>query len=435
MLYDIDQIDQIQSSLGINVPRHEVTFSTECTFSSDFLFRHSDAAQTKDTEISFLEPDPDKAAEPYQNLILSKAHAFSDLTNIEVERLTTRSEVPITVVGQVVHEDEKLVYANVSLKMGKDQILLNLERIPEYSLFPGQILSVSGTSDEHVFYAQEIHTFPHNSMQTENSHAWTYDEPIKCAVIRGPFSNDGDLEFNPLERALKYIKNKKSSIAVAILIGPFVDANCSALESGQINSTKLKINDGLVKGLMEELKRYIEEKLKGILKVILIPSLQDIGTIDPLPQFFPFTSSNSSPQVITLPNPSSFKINDIEIGVIPYDVIRELVKETLHKYPRPVNKLEVALTQIIEQRSFCPVYPSDIPIDIGKIAELQMKCLPNILLVGTTMGLPDSSEIQGVKCVNAKPLMNKNNQLNATILTLFPPSRANRVAVNHINIP
>jgi hypothetical protein len=136
-----------------------------------------------------------------------------------------------------------------------------------------------------------------------------------------------------------------------------------------------------------------------------------------------------------LSNPCSFRINDLEIGVLPFDVIRELAKETLFKYPGIVNKIEMALNQVIEQRSFCPIYPSSIPIDIGKIESIQMKSLPNALLVGTSLGLSNYIDIQGVRCINSRTLINKKEPLNAVLLTLYPPSRVtSRVEVDNINI-
>jgi hypothetical protein len=402
-------------------------YSHEFTLTSDYCDRPYSA-------VDFLEPDPVKASEAYTNLIHNKAQGFSDNTNIEVSRLSTRSEVPITVVGQVVHGDEKLVRANVSLKVGNDKVQLNLDYIQEYFLFPGQIVPVTGTSDGEVFYAQQIHKFPYSMMERDRSYSWRGEQPIKCAVIRGPFSHDGDLEFEPLLKALKHIEERQDSIGVAVLIGPFVDADSSTMESGEIHSTLLNINDGTVRELMTKLIAHIESKLKRIRKIVLIPSLQDIATIDPLPQFFDYYRSENS-KVIVLSNPCSFRINDLEIGVLPFDVIRELAKETLFKYPGIVNKIEMALNQVIEQRSFCPIYPSSIPIDIGKIESIQMKSLPNALLVGTSLGLSNYIDIQGVRCINSRTLINKKEPLNAVLLTLYPPSRVtSRVEVDNINI-
>lgn len=416
-----------------NVPKTapRSNFSHEFTLTSDYQ-------GVPQSDVDFLEPDPIKASEAYTNLIHNKAQGFSDNTNIEVSKLDTRSEVPITVVGQVVHEDEKLVRANVSLKVGNEKVQLNLDHISEYFLFPGQILPVTGTSTGQVFYAQEIHRFPHNMIEIDRSFTSRNQLPVKCVVIRGPFSYDGDFEFEPLERALNYIGGNKDSIGVAVLIGPFVDADCSAMESGEINSKLLKISDGTVKELMNKLIGHIVSKLAGIKKIVFIPSLQDIAIIDPLPQFLntdiKFNLITTS-QVILLPNPCSFRINDLEIGVLPFDVIRELAKETLFMYPGRVNKIEMALNQVIEQRSFCPIYPSSIPIDIGKIESIQMKSLPNALLVGTSLGLANYIDIQGVRCINSRALINKKDPLNAVLLTLYPPSRVtSRVEVDHINI-
>ena len=63
-------------------------------------------------------------------------------------------------------------------------------------------------------------------------------------------------------------------------------------------------------------------------------------------------------------NPQTFRVNDISIGVINADIVKDLCMNLVIKESKE-PKIEVALKSILQQRTYYPLYPSNpkSPID------------------------------------------------------------------------
>lgn len=93
---------------------------------------------------------------------------------------------------------------------------------------------------------------------------------------------------------------------------------------------------------------------------------------------------------IVVGNPSMFNINDISIGVINSDIIKDLVLSFVTKETK-TPKIEVALRSILEQRTFYPLYPGNprAPIELEQYKQLMFPGLqvPDILITPSDLML------------------------------------------------
>ena len=61
-------------------------------------------------------------------------------------------------------------------------------------------------------------------------------------------------------------------------------------------------------------------------------------------------------QAVVVGNPSTFRLNDLKIGVINADLIKDMCSGLLSKNMDP-PKIDLSLRGILEQRTMYPVYP------------------------------------------------------------------------------
>lgn len=116
---------------------------------------------------------------------------------------------------------------------------------------------------------------------------------------------------------------------------------------------------------------YIDSQISKDTQVVLVPSTNEISHIYPLPQpslatknFAGSRMSTSRNMPVLASNPSIIKINDISIGFINSDVIKDMCINMCVKNPTPVAgqpqnrpKIDMVLQSMLQQKSFYPLYP------------------------------------------------------------------------------
>jgi hypothetical protein len=147
-------------------------------------------------------------------------------------------------------------------------------------------------------------------------------------------------------------------------MGPFLDINNKDIETGDLYYQNTDQSRVYVthEQIFKDLINTIHKELNGIkTKVILIPSHKDLHHFEPLPQC-PFPSwyfpSSQYPSFHSFPNPSTLQLNDLKIGLINADIIKDLCSCMLPKNMEP-PKIDLSLRAIMEQRSFYPLYPGN----------------------------------------------------------------------------
>lgn len=93
---------------------------------------------------------------------------------------------------------------------------------------------------------------------------------------------------------------------------------------------------------------------------------------------------------ILLGNPQLFRINDINIGVINSDVIKDLCVSSLNKAISG-GKIENCVKSLLQQRSFYPLYPgnSQTPVEWEQFSKMMFPSgvTPDILITPSQLKL------------------------------------------------
>ena len=156
-------------------------------------------------------------------------------------------------------------------------------------------------------------------------------------------------------------KVKQENPHVLVLCGPFVDGLNEDVKSGLIsyrNSTgQLEFLD--FDDIFSKVMQYIHSELsqqRFKTKVVIVPSAREIHHIKPMPQTaFAQSKFPAGMEPILLGNPQLFRINDINIGVVNADIVKDLCTQTHNKASG--SKIDGSVKSILQQRSFYPLYP------------------------------------------------------------------------------
>ena len=89
------------------------------------------------------------------------------------------------------------------------------------------------------------------------------------------------------------------------------------------NSTVFMDFDDLFSQIMTYIKTFFNQN-KLTTKLVMVPSAREINHFSPLPQ--PAYASNLMPKdldVTLIGNPQTFRVNDITIGILNADIVKE----------------------------------------------------------------------------------------------------------------
>ena len=68
--------------------------------------------------------------------------------------------------------------------------------------------------------------------------------------------------------------------------------------------------------------------------------------------------TRGSDQVVLLANPQTFRINDITVGVVNADIIKDICGSIVTKQCNE-SKIDLSLKSILQQRTYYPIYPGN----------------------------------------------------------------------------
>ena len=282
------------------------------------------------------------------------------------------------------------------------RVRLDVRKLSKFDLYPGQIVVVRGTTNENgsEMIAEEI--FENGSPESTTSSVRelkVYNDtllsnsPVEMLVAAGPFCVVDNLEFDPLEDFGDVVIEKKPD--VVLLIGPFVDTSNTKIQLGDIN-----LDDGeggKMPVTFADLFRFrVTAVLERILpevpgcRVLIVPSCDDAHHQCTYPQakfdledllYDGCDRELIESRVTLLPNPSVFKINELEFGVNSADVMRHLLREDVCRVPQDQKKPPFTARlpfHLWHQRSFYPLYPAgqnasgqpEIAVDLGRAEQL-----------------------------------------------------------------
>lgn len=143
---------------------------------------------------------------------------------------------------------------------------------------------------------------------------------------------------------------------------------------------------------------------------------------------------------IRLNNPSTFRINDITIGSVNADVIKELTLSTVTKDVKTA-KVDLAWRSILEQRTYYPVYPANpsTPIEWSQFKHMMFPddIIPDLLLIPSDLML--LAKVSTAVCsyrvrisrdvsVSIQECSSKGKRLVLMLISLLTRSRRRKVA-------
>ncbi|KAF2031196.1 DNA polymerase alpha, subunit B [Setomelanomma holmii] len=261
------------------------------------------------------------------------------------------------------------------------RVPLNVEGLINYNFFPGQIVALRGTNASgDAFVVSEILSLPllnqpatkPDELDTINSRYLDTPDadpdnirPLTVLIASGPYTIDQNLDFAPLHT---FLDNAAEAYADSvILVGPFLDAEHPQIRTGDFDPPP---NSSPDQATMTDLFRhYISSALQDFSKrvptcnVILVPSLRDAHhhhAAFPQDKFIKkelgLGAAGKMVQCVT--NPMTLSMNEMTVGMSSIDILDMLRREELASdKAKTVNIYERCARNVIEQRSFLPLFP------------------------------------------------------------------------------
>ncbi|OQR96341.1 DNA polymerase subunit alpha B [Achlya hypogyna] len=342
--------------------------------------------------------------------------------DIEFGALGDPSPAPVTVVGRIVCEaaEGKLNSSVVQLEgarhlCGGQRVQLDLSKVPSFEVFPGKIVAVEGIYSDlrnPMTVRQVIDpsvlptpTSTKGELRTlQNQHGG----PVRIFTAAGPFTPNTDANYQPLQDLLAVAMKEQPD--VVILVGPFIDANHASFKDGiaMYEDTLVSFDDIFLLHIMARINQLLAAVPH--VHVVLIPSLRDVNHAYVYPQP-PFEKAKTletleSPsyekRVHLMPNPCTFSVQGVVIGVTSSDILLELGGAELNRAPQSTQQRLFRLSeQVLRQKSFFPLFPStaETPLDLKYLPQYQMPVTPDILILPSVLNRFCGS-VQNTLCIN-----------------------------------
>lgn len=275
------------------------------------------------------------------------------------------------------------------------RVPLNLDNLHSYNFFPGQIVALRGTNASGDFFTvNEILPLPllnqpaskptdldtHNArlLDTPDSDPAS-TRPLTILIAAGPYTTDTSLDFSPLHTLLE--NAIESAADAVILVGPFLDAEHPLIRTGDFDIPP-HVTSPDHATLTDVFRHYISSAIQNFTSrlptcsVILVPSLRDAHhrhAAFPQDKFVK-RELGLGKQVQCVTNPMTLSMNEVIFGVSSLDVLDLLRREELvGGEARKTKVYERGARNVIEQRSFLPVFPPTGRERLGQVAGVEEK--------------------------------------------------------------
>ncbi|KAK3864007.1 hypothetical protein Pcinc_030268 [Petrolisthes cinctipes] len=308
---------------------------------------------------------------------------------------------------------------------GAATVPLDLSRLKQYSLFPGQIVGVAGVNPTgNKLLAQELIPGkllpPPTNPVTISSSTGCVQVVVGC----GPFTTTDNLLYEPLTDLLTTIQDNPPHLL--ILLGPFLDAAHPFLVKNELSETHEAVFSRCLRIITSAL-----EKLPT--KVILVSSSRDVcgPMVYPTPPYSVGVGSG----VTCVSDPALLDIQGVVMALTSTDILFHLGKEEISFPPQGSDRLGRLTQHILRQQSLYPLYPpaEGMCIDLEQ-AEMhaRLPSTPHILVIPSDLRY-FAREVE--KCVVVNPERLAKGLVGGTYtrLELHPPSPDTHTVINSIN--
>ncbi|ODN77905.1 hypothetical protein L202_05011 [Cryptococcus amylolentus CBS 6039] len=234
--------------------------------------------------------------------------------------------------------------------------------------------------------ASELLDFQHGEKLT--------GQPISLCVASGPFTLSDNLLYAPLEAVLNKVTEERPD--VLILARPFIDSQHPAIKSGLVTESPADIFRAQIS---ERLQKVIDASSGTV--IILVPSVRDVVSRHmAFPQAMLDKEELGIPKKVkVLPNPCTFSVNEVNIGISTVDVLFHMGQsqtpiKASEADPDPALASSASndvfasyIRQVLGQRSFYPIFPvledlaSEVNLDVTHYPLLKMDPMPDVLIL------------------------------------------------------
>ncbi|ODV94000.1 hypothetical protein PACTADRAFT_45774 [Pachysolen tannophilus NRRL Y-2460] len=247
------------------------------------------------------------------------------------------------------------------------RVPLNLKNIENYSFFLGQIVCLKGLNPTgESFVVKEIIQLPllgapvTSKKELKEFNKLQQNQSIKIIVCSGPYTSNSNLDFTYLVDLVERINNEIKPHLV-IMLGPFIDITHPKIADGSIEIPNLSKQPDTLQDIMKTTVSPILKTINNKIQVLIIPSLKDVNS-----NHCAYPQDSLDKKLLALPknfkcfpNPCSFQINEILIGISNNDIFKDL-KDVTRGDSDKQNRFDRIANHIIEQRRYYPLFPGSM---------------------------------------------------------------------------
>ncbi len=303
----------------------------------------------------------------------------------------------IVAVGRIASDsaEGKLNAASLVLETSRRtgmgfRVPLQMDAIPAWSVFPGQIVALKGSNATgNEFVVKEILDIPllpnaasagsalavhEEKMRVRDPDAMMDDDdgkpapPLQILYAAGPYTADDNLDFEPLHALCSQAADAYADAVV--LTGPFLDVDHPLVATGDFDLPEEALSSlDADTATMATVFRYLVAPAINRLAatnphvtIILVPSVRDV-----LDRHVSWPQDTIPRKELGLPkavrivsNPMTLSVNEVVLGISSQDALWELRAEELAKAGGTLSGGDLMARlcrHLIEQRHYYPVYP------------------------------------------------------------------------------
>ncbi|VDN57165.1 unnamed protein product [Dracunculus medinensis] len=330
------------------------------------------------------------------------------------------------IYGQIIEETgEQLDFTNCFLQ-GNDEkgipVRLNLEKLSDFSLFPGKIVAFRGFNENGSCFTPTLLYEPKLPKMAKITRVQQSKFEIWCAA--GPFTSPHTFSFEQLYDLLELAKTELPDVLILVntsqclKVGPFIDRTSVASDSPDLNISFEEFFECLLINIGDMLSRQVNlifiVNFRTNIQVVLVPNCRLDATAFPVFPTAPFMVSQDchkllNKNIIFATDPCMIRICGVVFVATGMDILRHLSREEIHRSDGG-DRMARLIDHLIRQRSVYPLYPSshEVPQMHARLIKwFTFKEIPHVLILPSALA-PLVKVVNECICVNPSFLAKGN---------------------------